>query len=142
MNNLHMPGHVALTDYNQIFQELLDPASRFSRNTMGANVILVRLEDWLRFQQDVADPYEHLERTASEFLDALTSLRPYGGAARGDGCHNAPGEEVRGVSAEDYRKLEDVIRIGLKAVSNLYFVGTQVSDFIPWRIITTRGVTK
>ncbi|MBT6488683.1 MAG: HAD-IIIC family phosphatase, partial [Deltaproteobacteria bacterium] len=126
MGNLHMPGQVALADYNQIFQELLDPASLFARNTLGANIVLVRFEDWLRFQKDVADPWDHLERTASELLDALKQA-----SARMSVpllvmvCHNTPGNEVRGVSAEDYRKLEDVLRIGLKAVGNLYFIGTQ-----------------
>ena len=141
MGNLHMPGRVALADYNQIFQELLDPASLFARNTVGANVVLLRFEDWLRFQKDVSDPLEHLERTASELLDAVKQ-------ASGRMavpllvmvCHNTPGNEVRGVSAEDYRKLEDVLRIGLKAVSNLYFIGTQefealypVSDYYDGR---------
>lgn len=32
--------------YNQVFQELLDPASSFARNRHGCNAVLVRLEDW------------------------------------------------------------------------------------------------
>jgi FkbH-like protein len=34
--------------YNQIFQQLLDPAGLFARNCGGFNVMLVRFEDWLR----------------------------------------------------------------------------------------------
>src|SRR5436309_2494663 len=32
--------------YNQVFQQLLDPAGLFARNRGGFNVALVRLEDW------------------------------------------------------------------------------------------------
>jgi FkbH-like protein len=37
-------------DYNQVFQQLLDPASLLGRNTGGVNLVLVRFEDWARYR--------------------------------------------------------------------------------------------
>jgi FkbH-like protein len=37
---------IRFAGYNQLFQELLDPAGLFARNRGGFNVALVRLEDW------------------------------------------------------------------------------------------------
>lgn len=34
--------------YNQVFQELLDPGSLFSRNEIGTNVLLLKLEEWIQ----------------------------------------------------------------------------------------------
>jgi FkbH-like protein len=43
---LALPSEVV--PYGQVFQELLDPSSRFARNRNGVNVVLIRFEDWLR----------------------------------------------------------------------------------------------
>jgi len=42
-----LPLPVQLTPYRQVFQELLDPASESARNRGGANVFLVRAQDWM-----------------------------------------------------------------------------------------------
>ena len=43
---LGLAAEVRFGGYNQIFQQLLDPAGLFARNHSGFNVVLVRLEDW------------------------------------------------------------------------------------------------
>ena len=48
LEQLELPVHTTVAQYNQIFQELLDPASALHRNRNGANVILLRLEDWMK----------------------------------------------------------------------------------------------
>lgn len=45
-DTLDLPIRPAFAPYNQVFQELLDPASRFHRNRSGFNVILLNLDDW------------------------------------------------------------------------------------------------
>jgi FkbH-like protein len=63
---------VQFAPYNQVFQELLSRTSLLASNVQGANVVLVRFEDFIR---DVPDPNAAgilLERTTLEFLDALT----------------------------------------------------------------------
>ncbi len=39
---------IEFTPYNQVFQQLLDPAGAFHRNRDGINLIALRMEDWLR----------------------------------------------------------------------------------------------
>jgi FkbH-like protein/non-ribosomal peptide synthase protein (TIGR01720 family) len=62
---------IEFASYNQVFQELLDPESLLSLNT-GANLLLVRFEDWLR---DDAGPEEEklakLERNYTELMELL-----------------------------------------------------------------------
>ena len=41
-----VPIHVEVAPYNQIFQQLLDAGSAFRKNSEGANVILLGLEEW------------------------------------------------------------------------------------------------
>jgi FkbH-like protein len=43
-----LPIPIEVAPYGQVFQQLLDPASRFAHNRDGVNVLLVRFEDWWR----------------------------------------------------------------------------------------------
>ena len=52
-SRLGIPGRIEFAPYNQVFQQLLDPTSLLAKNDRGANVLLVRLEDWLRFRHDL-----------------------------------------------------------------------------------------
>lgn len=45
---LGLDHEIRFAGYNQLFQELLDPAGLFARNRGGFNIALVRFEDWLR----------------------------------------------------------------------------------------------
>ena len=46
MRELGLPAEIRFAAYNQVFQELLDPAGLLSRNATGVNVVLVRFDDW------------------------------------------------------------------------------------------------
>ena len=48
MGELELPASIEFAPYNQVFQQLLDPGSLLSQNRQGVNVVLVRLEDWVR----------------------------------------------------------------------------------------------
>src|SRR6476646_5815264 len=56
-------ARIECTGYNQIFQDLIAPASILASRDPGANVLLVRVEDW-------AEP----RRTSAEFVAALTAF--------------------------------------------------------------------
>ena len=43
---LGLEYEIRFAGYNQLFQEMLDPAGLFARNRGGINVALVRFEDW------------------------------------------------------------------------------------------------
>ncbi|MET9565851.1 SDR family NAD(P)-dependent oxidoreductase [Streptomyces tauricus] len=62
-----------LAPYGQVFQELLDPASSFHRNTRGCNAVLLRLDDW-------PAGTDELHRTAADFVSAVATYAQRGGA--------------------------------------------------------------
>ena len=59
---LGLDYEIRFAGYNQIFQQLLDPAGLFARNRNGFNVALVRLEDWL---------HAGVPAQAKRFVDAV-----------------------------------------------------------------------
>ncbi|MFD2673096.1 HAD-IIIC family phosphatase [Marinicrinis sediminis] len=63
---------VEMAPYHQAFQELLNPQSLLSTN-VGLNVLLLRLEDWVRDQELASEEAQlaSIERTASELLQAI-----------------------------------------------------------------------
>jgi len=71
---------VKFAGYNQVFQQLLDPASTLSSNPSGLNVVLIRLEDWWRGAgaahcelDDPENAKNRVERNSQDLLDALRS---------------------------------------------------------------------
>jgi len=46
MRELGVSGDIRFAAYQQVFQELLDPAGLFAGNREGVNVVLVRADDW------------------------------------------------------------------------------------------------
>jgi FkbH-like protein len=62
---------VRFAPYNQVFQELLEPAGLLSKNS-GVNLLLIRFEDWLRNDQDPEPAQiEKLERNLAELTVVL-----------------------------------------------------------------------
>jgi FkbH-like protein len=89
MRQLDLPAHIEFAPYNQVFQQLLDPRSLLATNQQGVNLILLRFEDWLRFEEGtrpqagLAQPsetltpsvaHEKIERNVRELLRALHAL--------------------------------------------------------------------
>src|SRR5262249_53395380 len=64
---LGMLGRVKLAPYGQVFQELLDPTSQLGQNGEGANVLLVRFEDWMKGGQAEED----VEKSVEDLVIAL-----------------------------------------------------------------------
>ncbi|GGZ21330.1 SDR family NAD(P)-dependent oxidoreductase [Streptomyces poonensis] len=106
---------VRLTPYNQVFQELLDPASTFAGNRRGCNIALVRLEDW------PAGTEGH--RTLDEFAAAATAA-----ARRGPVpllvalCPPSPGAETR--RGPELEEAESRLRTALDGVPGLHVLGS------------------
>ena len=79
MDLLGLRAAIEFAPYDQIYQQLLDPASVFSRNRRGLNVLLYRPEDWLRaLPASQADDERHIEqvlgRNADDLLNAMRAL--------------------------------------------------------------------
>jgi FkbH-like protein len=65
---------VEFAPYNQVFQQLLSSTSLLSTNAHGANLILVRIEDFVRDVSDVETARALVLRTTRELSDALGQL--------------------------------------------------------------------
>jgi len=71
LRKLRLDFPVRFASYNQVFQQLLDPAGLFAANRNGLNVVLVRFEDWTRFRDHVS--VGELEDNVRHFASALHS---------------------------------------------------------------------
>jgi FkbH-like protein len=66
LNELEIPSRIKFAPYNQVFQQLLDPAGVFAANRDGLNVLLIRLSDWpSQANQQHADEFARAVHTAA-----------------------------------------------------------------------------
>jgi FkbH-like protein/thioester reductase-like protein len=56
--------NISFANFNQVFQELLDPNSLLRQNERGVNVLLLRLSDWLGSSQN-------FHKTVKEWIETL-----------------------------------------------------------------------
>src|SRR5437016_10182281 len=70
MAELGFDYQIRFAGYNQLYQQLLDPAGLFARNRGGFNVALVRFEDWL----DAGGPEEQARRLVEAVRAAAASF--------------------------------------------------------------------
>jgi FkbH-like protein len=130
LNELDIPCAVQFAPYNQVFQELLDPASTLSKNQSGLNVVLIRLEDWWRGAKELPigrngqeNTQERVERNAKDLLEAMkfalaNSQAPY------LLCFCPASERVQTDEglAKFFDLLEAQIALGLKEVAGTFVV--------------------
>ncbi len=81
MKQLEIPAEFGFAPYNQVFQQLLDPASMLSTNSNGVNVVLLRLTDWLRFEEGKTDA-EKKGRIESSALELASAMKAAAGRAQ------------------------------------------------------------
>ncbi|MEM9906898.1 MAG: HAD-IIIC family phosphatase [Cyanobacteria bacterium P01_D01_bin.44] len=132
---------VAFAGYSQVFQQLLAPTSLMSQNQTGINLLLIRIEDWARFQLSADASLESevdklktsLERSTQDFIGAMDSARrrsstPYLIAF----CPANPAL----AQCELYGRLEQAIAEALSPMQGVYlmrsteiFLQYPVSDF-------------
>jgi predicted enzyme involved in methoxymalonyl-ACP biosynthesis len=62
---------VKFAPYHQVFQELLSPTSLSAVNTGGVDVVLVRLEDFVRGVEGLDEAISTVRRTGAELAEAL-----------------------------------------------------------------------
>jgi FkbH-like protein len=66
-----LPLEVKFAPYGQLFQELLSNSSLLATNAHGANVVLLRMEDFVRDVPDTQAAHGLIGRTTRELCDAL-----------------------------------------------------------------------
>jgi FkbH-like protein len=77
MSALETPAEVRMAPYGQLIQELLNPYGALAQNSSGYNVLLIRLEDWIRDRSayGIGQNLEHVRRAACELATALEAFR-------------------------------------------------------------------
>jgi len=78
LRELNLDFQIRFAPYNQVFQQLLDPAGLFAGNRNGLNVVLVRFEDWARFRDstniaELDEEVRHLESAVCSAAGSTTS---------------------------------------------------------------------
>ncbi len=135
MKELGISTEISFAPYNQVFQQLLDPASLISLNSGGFNVVLVRLTDWMRFEGpgSEADAKHKIERNVSELTGALQSA-----AQRLQAptlvCLCPPQQELAGDPewAQFLDRMEQILASELSATSGVHVIlSRQVLEFYP-----------
>jgi len=78
LNQLKLDYQIQFAPYNQVFQQLFDPAGLLVHNRNGLNVVLVRFEDWARFRDTVS--VAELEADVRNFESAMQSAAASSGS--------------------------------------------------------------
>jgi HAD superfamily phosphatase (TIGR01681 family) len=130
MDKLGIRSEIEFAPYNKVMQTLLDPGSLFSTNRAGANLILLRLEDWIRDMRADAGIEEHFRQCdshAEELVAAITQTAkqasvpllvcfcPLSRAFQGQGSYR-----------EFFMELERRLITGLQAIPGVYTSSTEV----------------
>jgi FkbH-like protein/non-ribosomal peptide synthase protein (TIGR01720 family) len=125
MRELGIPITVKFSAYNQVFQQLLDPGNLFAQNRSGANVVLIRFEDWVRFQGEEPGTLTpaaraQLEQHAREWVAALNAAMKTAAVPYLVGfCPPAPCPVA---NAAFYTELEDRLKAELGNINGLYLI--------------------
>ena len=88
LGELGIVSTIEIAPYNQLFQELIDPASLFGRTRNGINVALIRLGDWARREGEgharkgaEGESSEALARNVDELIELASAYAARDGAA-------------------------------------------------------------
>jgi FkbH-like protein len=124
MGELGVPSRITFAPYNQVFQQLLDPSSLLAGNGRGVNVVLVRFEDWQRFEAPATEPGEAgVERNVRDLVAALEdaatrSTLPFVVCV----CPAAPGTDAGRTAL--FERMEMLVASAAGAIGGVYLVAT------------------
>ncbi|HEY3861976.1 MAG TPA: amino acid adenylation domain-containing protein [Verrucomicrobiae bacterium] len=116
LDELGIRHRIQFAPYNQVFQQLLDPASVLSANRHGLNIVLIRLHDWC------TPTFGHsIKHHADEFIRAIHAASERGGASILVCFCPAPPDPGRGSSkAEALAELEAALAGALEQIDGIY----------------------
>jgi FkbH-like protein len=133
IGELAMNMEVEFAPYNQVFQELLNPSSALGSNQAGANVTLVRLEDWIRDKAGSESAAKaDIQRNLEELVRALKEF-----AARNSTphivCTCPPSARIQGSFARTILEhCEEVLNREIGALPSVHFLSAkQVLEWYP-----------
>ncbi|WP_204152240.1 HAD-IIIC family phosphatase [Leptolyngbya sp. CCY15150] len=128
IDKLALPASVEFTPYNQVFQQLLNPTSLMADNQTGVNVVLLRFEDWWRFNQSSdemsdADRLADVQRNAQDLIQAFQTALGQSSSAYILGiCPSSPAIQEHPDWAIAFQAIEDQIEAELGSASNFHLL--------------------
>ena len=129
MRRLGLDLPVKFAPYNQIFQQLLDPASLLAQNRGGINVVLVRLEDWVRYRTVEPLSVETLEETVRYLVSCLRlAAESFSSPLLVSVCPSSPGFLDDPERASFARGAEESIATSLQGLANVHFISPAEVD--------------
>jgi len=129
MRRLGLDLPVKFAPYNQIFQQLLDPASLLAQNRGGINVVLVRLEDWVRYRTVEPLSVETLEETVRYLVSCLrVAAESFSSPLLVSVCPSSPGFLDDPERASFARGAEESIATSLRGLANVHFISPAEVD--------------
>lgn len=138
MQQSDTPARIEFSQYNQIFQQLLDPTSLLATNRHGVNVILIRIEDWQRYaaaesSHKPADLDAKIERNIRDLVSALKCAA--GRAAPPHlvfVCPSSPSVMADRAMGELFGRMEELLAAELEDVSGVYLTtSAQLAETYP-----------
>jgi amino acid adenylation domain-containing protein/FkbH-like protein len=132
MEELDLPSDIEFAPYSQVFQQLLDPGSLFGKNERGVNLVLLRFEDWLRYerneiatQTEDPEPILKIEGHVRDLLDAFRAAAtqqrtgtPYIVCM----CPAAPLQVDDSDRGALFQRMEELMSAELETLNGVYFV--------------------
>jgi hypothetical protein len=135
LRELKLDFQIRFAPYNQVFQQLLDPAGLFAGNRNGLNVVLVRFEDWARFRDSTS--IAELEEEVRHLESALRSAAGRAGSPMLVClCPASPGLLRDPARAALAGRSEEKLRSAVRDLSTVHLVTS--SGFTRYRSITIR----
>ncbi len=77
MQQFSMSSHIEFAPYNQVLQTLLDPQGLFAANRDGTNLILLRIEDWIRYAPESSSVEQRLHIMQSNADELINAVRDF-----------------------------------------------------------------
>jgi FkbH-like protein len=135
MAELNLAISVEFAPYDQVFQQLLDPDSQLSRNQDGINVVLVRLEDWVRSRPEsetLEERDDGIGQSAADLIDAANEAAARSSAPLIIGlCPDPPETRGRLGTRRIAARIEQSITAQLGSVPGLYLLRPDDFDLYP-----------
>ncbi len=120
---------VQFAPYNQVFQQLLDQGSLLAQNRGGINIVLARLEDWVRFRNREDGTLESLEGDARHLIACLRSAaEAFPSPLLVALCPSSPAFLARPGHAEFETRMTRLIESGLEGLATVYYLNLAELD--------------
>jgi amino acid adenylation domain-containing protein/FkbH-like protein len=135
MKELGIQSAVSFAPYNQVFQQLLDPSSLVRRNPEGINIVLLRLSDWQRFEENVSavEAKEKIEHNVRELVETLQATASSLSAPMLV-CLCPPEQKLQADSgwSEFFGRMEQTLASELDAIGGVHVItSSQIAAFYP-----------